>query len=77
MQDMSSAIERTLGAPERVVQSISDPEARLYYRLCTGTVVADKLLYAVVKVRGDDAFVLTAYLTDGFKKGAVLWPRKS
>ena len=76
MENMAGTIEETLGAPERVVQSISDPEARLYYRLCRGTVVGDKLLCIVVKVRGDDAFVLTAYLTDAFKKGAVLWPKK-
>jgi hypothetical protein len=30
-------------------------------------------LYVVVKVVPDDAFVLTAYLTDKAKKGTVLW----
>ena len=30
----------------------------------------------VVKVAEDDAFVLTAYLTDKVKKGVQLWPRR-
>jgi len=30
----------------------------------------------VVKVVGEDAFVLTAYLTDKVKKGVQIWPRK-
>jgi len=36
---------------------------------------SDKFLCVVVKVAGDDAFVLTAYLTDKVKKGVQLWPR--
>jgi len=39
--------------------------------------VADRLrsfLCVVVKTLDEDAFVLTAYLTDRIKKGVVLWP---
>ena len=62
--------------PEVVIQSTSDPDARLYYRFYPQTLVGGKYLCAVVKVRGDDAFVVTAYLTDQVKKGYVLWQRK-
>ena len=31
----------------------------------------------VVKILIDDAFVVTAYLTDRVKKGTLLWPKKS
>ena len=42
-----------------------------------GTRVGDKYLCVVVKVVGDDAFVLTAYLTDTIKKGHQLWPPRT
>ncbi|MBI4571985.1 MAG: hypothetical protein HY713_01700 [candidate division NC10 bacterium] len=32
MEGLAGAIEETLGHPEKVVESLSDPEARLYYR---------------------------------------------
>ena len=70
-----SAIQ--LAQPQRVIQSLSDPEARLYYRYYVGTRVGDKFLCVVVKVVGADAFVLTAYLADTIKKGQQLWPPKA
>lgn len=36
-----------------------------------------KPLCVVVKILIDDAFVVTAYLTDRVKKGTLLWPKKS
>jgi hypothetical protein len=60
-----------------VVQSFSDPQARLYYRFCTGTRVGDKFLCVVVKIVPGDAFVLTAYLTDRIKQGVQSWPSAS
>jgi hypothetical protein len=66
---MEEAIEQTLLHPERVVQSFSDAEARLYHRLYFGTLVGAKHLCVVVKLAAGDAFVLTAYLTDRVKKG--------
>lgn len=76
MVGMSSAIEETLQKPERVVESLSDESAHLYYRLYIGTRVGDKYLCVVVKLKDDDAFVLTAYLTNAVKKGRTLWPKR-
>jgi len=76
MNGLEPAIEETLARPEIVVQSFSDPEARLYYRFYVGTRVGDKYLCVVVRVVGEDAFVLTAYLTDKVKRGVQLWARK-
>lgn len=76
MRGMEQAIEETLLHPERVVQSFSDPQARLYYRFYFGTMVGDKYLCVVVKVADSAAFVLTAYLTDRIKKGVLVWPRE-
>jgi len=76
MVGLEEAIEKTLVQPQKVVESFSDPQARLYYRFYVGTRVGDKHLCVVVKVVGEDAFVLTAYLTDKVKKGVQIWPKE-
>ncbi len=73
MTGIESRIAETLGRPESVIRSASDDETRLYYRLYTDTPVDENLLCVVVKAKKDDAFVLTAYLTDKPKRGEVLW----
>jgi len=67
-------LAETVARPARVVQSVSDPQTHLYYRWYVGTRVGSKYLCVVVKVVGNDAFVLTAYLTDTIKKGRQVWP---
>ena len=74
MSDKEAAIEETLLSPEQVLDSLLDPEVRLYYRFYRMTAVGDKYLCVVVKMRQGDAFVLTAYLTDSIKRGWRLWP---
>ena len=76
MAGLEGAIEETLTRPEKVVESFSDPQARLSYRFYVGTRVGDKYLCVVVKVLGEDAFVLTAYLTDRAKRGVRIWPKE-
>lgn len=73
MAGMEPKIAETLRDPERVIQSRSDDEARLYYRFYTDAPVGEKFLCVVVKVRREDAFILTAYLTDRIKRGDVIW----
>jgi hypothetical protein len=76
MKQMSYAIEEVIAHPERVIQSMTDPHTHLCYRFYFGTRVGDKYLCVVVKVAQEDAFVITAYLTDTIKKGEVIWPKK-
>lgn len=76
MKGMTSKIAHTLTHPQKVIQSISDPQAKLYYRFYIGTKVGDKFLCVVVKMTMEDAFILTAYLTDVVKKGEIIWLRK-
>jgi hypothetical protein len=73
MVGLGAAIEETLKHPALVIQSVSDEAARLYYRFYSLTRLGGKFVCVVVKVDPDDAFVLTAYLTDKPKKGTVLW----
>jgi hypothetical protein len=76
MAGMEARIGETIARPERVVESLSDLEARLYYRYYVGTSVGNKHLAVVVKLTVDDAFVVTAYLTDKPKSGKLLWPKE-
>lgn len=71
---LEAAIADTLREPEVVIQSSSDKSAALHYRFYYGTKVGDKWMCVVVKYHADDAFVLTAYLTDKPKQGEQLWP---
>ncbi len=73
MSDMETSIEETLLEPQHVVRSRSDQEVHLYYRHYSETRVDDKFLCVVVKVQTEDAFVITAYLTDKVKEGESLW----
>ena len=74
MTGREGAIEETLRTPERVLESLFDSEARLYYRFYRETTMGAKYLCFVVKITQGDAFVLTAYLTDSVKRGWRLWP---
>lgn len=76
MVGMEDAIAQTLAAPEAVIRSLADPKAHLYHRFYVGTKVGDKFLCVVVKIQDDDAFVLTAYLTNKIHRGTVIWRAK-
>ena len=75
MIGLEEEIGRTLAEPGTVAGSSSDDSTRLHYRWVPESVVGGKYLCVVVKFcEGVDAFIVTAYLTDRVKKGAVLWP---
>ncbi len=76
MVNMDAALEETLSRPQLVIRSGTDISASLNYRYYYGTLVGDKWLCVVVKYGVDDAFVLTAYLTDKPKKGEQIWPSR-
>jgi hypothetical protein len=76
MRDMRDEIVRTLKAPAEVRISRSDPGVRLFYEFYSQTLVGDKWLCVEVKYLPDDAFVITAYLTDKLKPGERIWPTK-
>ena len=61
---------------EIVRRSRSDAAVRLFYEFYPQTIVRGKWLCVVVKYMTDDAFVVTAYLTDKPKAGKDLWPKK-
>jgi hypothetical protein len=75
MCGMSAEIERVLTDPQSVRRSRSDDAVRLFYEFYAQTLVGGKWLCVVVKYLDDDAFVVTAYLTDKPKTGEILWPK--
>lgn len=73
MRGMTDRLERTLQQPQLVRQSRSDPAVRVFYEYHAQTQMGGKWLCIVVKYMQDDAFVVTAYLTDKPKDGVDLW----
>jgi len=76
MKDMGTEIERVLREPQLVRRSRADKAVRLFYEFYARTIVGGKWLCVVVKYVENDAFVVTAYLTDKPKAGEDLWPTK-
>jgi hypothetical protein len=59
-----------------VRRSRSDNAVKLFYEYYRATSVGSKWLCVVVKYDEDDAFVITAYLTNQPKAGEDLWLTK-
>ena len=76
MKEMGAELERVLLQPQLVRCSRSDEAVRLFYEFYAQTIVGGKWLCVVVKYGENDAFVVTAYLTDKPKAGEELWPKK-
>jgi len=76
MKGMAAEIKQVLIQPQLVRRSRSDTAVRLFYEFYTQTIVGGKWLCVVVKYAENDAFVVTAYLTDKPKAGEDLWPIK-
>ena len=76
MREMGAEIGRVLREPQLVRRSRSDTAVRLFYEFYAQTIVGGKWLCVVVKYGENDAFVVTAYMTDKPKSGEDLWPIK-
>jgi len=72
MKGMDAEIERVLRQPQLARRSRSDEAVRLFHEFYAQTIVGGKWLNYVK----NDAFVVTAYLTDKPKAGEDLWPIK-
>jgi len=74
MIGLEPLLSTALRQPGVVIESPSDPTVLLYYHVLAEPRVGVKWMCVVVKYLEEDAFVLTAYLTDRPKKGRQLWP---
>ena len=73
MQGQTAKLEEVLKSPDVIVRSNRDPAVILYHKHYLATPVTEKYLIVVVKLEADDGFVITAFFTDGIKKGERLW----
>ena len=71
MAGRQDVVKATLGNPEQVRQSRSDPQVVLFYR-AEG---ANRWVCAVAKRTADRGFLITAYPTDAIKEGEQIWPK--
>jgi hypothetical protein len=69
-------IEATLAAPDIVVISRRDPNVILYQKRFPDSPAGNKHLCAAVRLFPDDAFLMTAFLTDRRKRGMQIWPQQ-
>jgi hypothetical protein len=69
MVGMEDELERVLETPSEVRRSRSDDDVKLFYEFYARTQVGGKWFCVVVKYLPDDAFVITAYLTNTVKAG--------
>ena len=76
MAGMDGELERVLRTPTEVRLSRADDNVRLFYEFYAQTRVGGKWLCVVVKCLANDAFVITAYLTETIKAGETVWPKK-
>jgi hypothetical protein len=66
-------LAETLTKPDIVTTTALDEDELAYHRLYERTPVTRKYLVVIVKAALDDAFVLTAYFANRFKKGRIVW----
>jgi len=76
MAGLEDEIVRVLRSPAEVRVSRTDEAVQLFYEFYAQTSAGGKWLCIVVRYSPDDAFVITAYLTDKLKAGEVVWPKK-
>jgi hypothetical protein len=73
MSDQLDKVKETLSGPDITVRSKADSDVELWYRRYPNTPVGEKHMCVIVKVKGDDTFMITAYFTDTIKKGCPVF----
>jgi len=69
-------IELTVTEPELVAKGATE-DTIVCYRFFIDTPVSGKYLAVVVKLQDGEGFIVTAYFTDGVKRGNIIWRRAS
>ncbi len=66
-------IRDTLRQPEVMTEAFHHPELRLFYRIYTRRAAEDRKFHVVVKVRGYDMLVVTAFFGKDLNWGGKKW----
>jgi len=75
MVGQEDRIRETLAFPDLVKGSRHDAHVLCYYRWYEVTPVTQKYLLCIVRVLGQEGFVITAFYTDKVKGGSIEWQR--
>jgi hypothetical protein len=75
LQGQIEKLETVLQEPDVIVRSLRDPDVHLYHKHYDETPVTEKYLLVAVKVKVNDAFIITAFFTDTVKKGERIWEK--
>jgi hypothetical protein len=71
LRGRESAVKTTLGDPDEVRVSKSDPKVFLFYR----SDGSERWVCAVARRLNGDGFLITAYRTSNIKEGSIIWPK--
>ena len=66
-------IEETLRQPDSMSEDFHHPRLRMYYRIYLREVDAERQFYVLVRVRGYDMLVVSAFFGRGFNWGNSIW----
>lgn len=69
MAGKEETVKMVLSEPDCIRRSKIDEEVFLYYRQ------TDRLYCVVVKHKGTEGFLITAYPTDKVKEGELIWTK--
>lgn len=67
------AIRETLSRPDVMIEAFRHPQLRLYYRIYSRQTDQDRCFHVVVKVRGYDMLVVTAFYGKDLSWGGGSW----
>ena len=75
MAELINKIEEILFEPDYIIQSPIDNNVEIYTRFYITKSFAGKYLCVVVKYLLNDAFIITAYITNKLPKGERIWQK--
>ena len=67
------AISDTLSRPDDVIETFHHPDLRLFYRIYSREAARGENFYVVVKVRGYDMLIVTAFFGKELSWGGKTW----
>ncbi|HEV8711487.1 MAG TPA: DUF4258 domain-containing protein, partial [Candidatus Binatia bacterium] len=68
LEDRLADVIATLTDPQEIRRSTKDPAVFLFYRAS-----APRFLCVVTRQENGEGFLITAYPTDSFKRGEIVW----
>lgn len=71
LEGKEADIRKTLTAADFVQESVYDKNVLLYYR----SIKKKEYIVVVAKVLNNHGFIITAYIANVIKKGAVIWKK--